>query len=289
MKVKAVGGQPFYFYVMKHIKIEIVANEHQQEELIALLDDHHAAGFEQTDDKLVAYFDEARFDKENVLSILNAFPYSVDEIEARNWNEEWEKNFEPVVVSDFVAVRAHFHQPVAGVRHEIVITPKMSFGTGHHATTYLMMQEMQGLDFNGKSVFDFGTGTGILAILAEKLGAQAIKAIDVDDWSLENAKENCERNDCQKINVSLSSNIPPQHFDLVLANINRNVILSYMPQLAAALSPQGQVLFSGLLVADEADVTAEAQKNGLRFKHKAERHGWLALLFNAASYTEQSN
>ncbi len=117
-------------------------------------------------------------------------------IEETNWNQVWESNFDPVIVDDFVAVRAHFHEPIKNVQHEIVITPKMSFGTGHHATTYMMMQQMRELDFAGKNVFDFGTGTGVLAILAEKLGAQKVIAIDNDDWSIENADENVKRNNC---------------------------------------------------------------------------------------------
>src|SRR5215207_6644629 len=156
----------FYFCIMKHIKIEIVANEHQQEELVALFDDYSATGFEQTDDKLMAYFVEDGFVQGEVLKILEGYNYEISEIEEKNWNAEWERNFHPVVVDDFCAVRAHFHGPILNVTHEIIITPKRSFGTGHHATTYMMLEQMRELDFTDKTVFDFGTGTGILAILA---------------------------------------------------------------------------------------------------------------------------
>ncbi|HUC83027.1 MAG TPA: 50S ribosomal protein L11 methyltransferase [Flavisolibacter sp.] len=268
---------------MKHIQIEIIANDYQQEELIALFDDYDATGFEQTDEKLIAYFNTDDFAKDEIEKLLEGYSYQQTEVEERNWNEEWERNFQPVVVDDFVAVRAHFHAPIKDVQHEIVITPKMSFGTGHHATTYMMMQQMRGIDFGGKEVFDFGTGTGILAILAEKLGAREIFAIDVDDWSIDNAKENFERNDCHNIHVSLSSQLPAAQFDVILANINRNVILDYMPQLVKTLRKNSQVLFSGLLVADEHDIAASAEGNGLSFVTKSERLGWVSLLFVNAS------
>lgn len=263
---------------MKHIKVEIRAKECQQEELIAMLDDCYATGFEQTDEMLAAWFEEG-FAKDAVLNFLKDHSYQLTEIDERNWNEEWERNFQPVRVDDFVAVRAHFHSSVENVDHEIIITPKMSFGTGHHATTYLMMRQMRSIRFNGKTVFDFGTGTGILSILAEKLGAKKITAIDVDDWSIRNAKENFAQNDCSTIDVSLSSTIPQQPFEVILANINRNVILDYMPQLAGALLYGAVILFSGLLVADEDAVKPMAQNFGLYLQHRQERDGWLSLLF----------
>ena len=200
-------------------------------------------------------------------------------MDEQNWNAVWEQNFQPVIVEDFCAVRAHFHAPISNVQHEIIITPKMSFGTGHHATTYMMMQQMRSIDFRDKTVFDFGTGTGILAILAEKLGAAKITAIDVDDWSIENAKENFERNGCNRISVSLSSKLPQDQFDIALANINRNVILQYMEQLLTIVKQEGLVLFSGLLAADEEDISKAAEQSGLRKTKRLERGGWISLLF----------
>lgn len=264
---------------MKHVQIDIIANDYQQEELIALLDDFHPTGFEQTDEKLKAYFEAIDFDQDDILKILEGYQFNVSEVAEQNWNAVWEQNFQPVVVEDFCAVRAHFHDPIVKVQHEIIITPKMSFGTGHHATTYMMMQQMRDLDFRDKSVFDFGTGTGILSILAEKLGAAKVTAIDVDDWSIENAKENFERNGCSKISVSLSSNLPKETFDIILANINRNVILGYMEQLAAIIKKNGLVLFSGLLAADENDITKAAEQFGLQLQKRGERGGWVSLLF----------
>jgi ribosomal protein L11 methyltransferase len=264
---------------MKHIQLEIIANQFQQEELIALLDEYNPSGFEQTDELLKAYFEEKDFAQEEIVKILQGYQYNRAELEEQNWNAVWEQHFQPVVVDDFCGVRAHFHQPILNVQHEIVITPKMSFGTGHHATTYMMMQQMRDIDFAGKSVFDFGTGTGILAILAEKLGAANVVGIDEDDWSIENATENFERNNCRNITVSLTSNLPKEKFDIVLANINRNVILAYMEQLVNIVKVEGLVLFSGLLVADENDIVTAATQYGLQLQKRQERAGWISLLF----------
>jgi ribosomal protein L11 methyltransferase len=143
----------------------------------------------------------------------------------------------------------------------------------------MMLQQMRHINFQNKSVFDFGTGTGILAILAEKLGALKITAIDVDDWSIENAGENFERNGCHRITVSLSSNLPNETFDVVLANINRNVIIQYLAALMKIIGPNGLVLFSGLMVDDESAMLEQALMKGLQLQNKAERHGWISLLF----------
>lgn len=263
---------------MKHIQLQIIANEHQQEELIALLDDFNPAGYEQTDENLHAYFEEDGFDEMAVKEVLSGYTYTLTLLDEQNWNALWEQNFQPVVVEDFCAVRAHFHQPINGVEHEIIITPKMSFGTGHHATTYMMMAQMQDINFKDKTVFDFGTGTGILAILAEKLGAEKITAIDVDDWSIENTKENSEQNGCSRILVSLSSQLPTVQFDIILANINRNVLLDYMHGLAAISKKQGVVLLSGLLLADEDVIMQAATAHGFQLRKKLDRNGWISLL-----------
>nr|HPH32305.1 50S ribosomal protein L11 methyltransferase [Chitinophagaceae bacterium] len=170
-----------------------VTDTELQQVLIAQLSEEGYEGFEENDSSLKAFIPEAGYEKEKVQNIADAHlvTFSATLIESQNWNAVWESNFDPVVVDDFVAVRAGFHEPVAEVELEIVITPKMSFGTGHHATTYMMMRQMRQLDFTGKKVFDFGTGTGVLAILAEKRGAADVYAIDYDDWSIENATENC--------------------------------------------------------------------------------------------------
>ncbi len=264
---------------MNHLQVSIAANEEQQEILISQLSDLGAEGFEQTESHLLAYFNELNFDSYAVNELLKGHSFLLNTIEEKNWNEVWESNFEPVTVEDFCAVRAEFHSPIPQVKHEIIITPKMSFGTGHHATTYMMMSDMRDLSFQGKKVFDFGTGTGILAILAEKLGASHIEAIDVEEWSIKNSIENAQRNNCHRINFHQTSQLPEDKFDLILANINRNVILEYLPVLKEKLNQEGQILFSGLLTTDEKVIDEACKREGLHFIRKKERNNWIALLY----------
>lgn len=268
---------------MRHLQLTIVANDYQQEELIALLNDFNPSGYEQHEEVLIAYFEEEGFNEGAIHPLLDGFDYRLAEVEEQNWNELWESNFQPVVVGDFCAVRAHFHQPIPNVAHEIIITPKMSFGTGHHATTYMMMEQMRAIDFKDKEVFDFGTGTGILAILAEKLGARRVVAIDVDEWSIENARENIERNSCRNIDVTLSTTIPDQQFDVILANINRNVLLQYAEQLNKACKQNSLLLLSGLLIDDSAGINEAFLKQGFGLVKQSERNKWISLLFAKGS------
>jgi ribosomal protein L11 methyltransferase len=263
---------------MSSIQISIEANEEQQEILISQLSDLGVDGFEQIDNFLIAYFKENTFKSYDVNELLKGRSFTTKTIEEKNWNEEWESNFQPVVVDNFCAIRAEFHKSIKDVEHEIIITPKMSFGTGHHATTYMMIEQMRDIDFKNKTVFDFGTGTGILSILAEKLSASAIEAIDVDDWSIANAKENIEKNKCSKIAVSMSSQIPNEAFDIILANINRNVILDYVSQLTNGLKENGYLLLSGLLSVDEKDIVEAFQHEKLKFFKRTERNNWISLL-----------
>lgn len=265
---------------MNSIQITIQANEEQQEILISQLDEVKANGFEQTEDTLIAYFAENNFDSYEVNRLLHNYSFTMATLKEQNWNQVWESNFQPVVVDDFCAIRADFHEPIKNVKHEIIITPKMSFGTGHHATTYMMIEQMAEIDFAGKTVFDFGTGTGILAILAEKLGAERVSAIDVDIWSIENAKENTEKNGCQNIDIQLSSILPDQPFDIILANINRNVILQYLPQLKKMVAENGILLLSGLMTSDGEDILQACKENQLELVKQTERNNWISLLFN---------
>jgi len=261
------------------IKIEDLTSE-QSEILIAELGDHGFNGFEEGENFLNAYIEEKNLNEDELQKIIawHQLRFTKNVIEQKNWNEEWEKNFEPVIVKDFVAVRAEFHQPVKTVKHEIIITPKMSFGTGHHATTFLMMQVMHDIDFENKTVFDFGTGTGILAILAEKLGASSIAAIDNDTWSINNAKENIERNHCRNIHLRLSNTLPATaKFNIILANINKNVIMEHLKALSQLVDENGQVLVSGFLPDDEPDILNLAYKIGLKHKHIFQRDQWIAI------------
>ena len=263
------------------IQLTIEANEHQQEELIALLNDFNPNGYEQNEHALIAYFPAEHYDSKAVETVLHGYDHSSKEVKQENWNKLWESNFEPVVVNNFCHIRAEFHPSLPNIKHEIIITPKMSFGTGHHATTYMMIEHMKDIDFSGKKVFDFGTGTGILAILAEKLGAAHIKAIDVDDWSIENAHENIRRNNCNKISINLSSELPPEAFDIILANINRNVLLQFKKDLKKASSKKGLILVSGLLKDDRQDIVNAFNEEGLKLEKELEKNNWISLLFRA--------
>jgi len=268
---------------MDTIQITITAGEREQEVLISQLDELGANGFEQTPEALIAYFSANRFNSYDVEAALKGFPHETGTIPEQNWNAVWESNFQPVVVDDFCAVRADFHTPITGVQYEMIITPKMSFGTGHHATTYMMMEQMRHLHFSNSKVLDFGTGTGILAILAEKLGAAAIEGIDVDAWSIENANENIQRNNCSRITLELGAQLPAGPFDIILANINRNVLLDYMHQLKKALVPGGKILLSGLLREDEAVINGACEKEGLVYIRGTEQNNWVSLLYERKS------
>jgi ribosomal protein L11 methyltransferase len=266
---------------MNHLQVTIpVTDPAQQEILIALLTGLGYEGFEQQDNALLAFLPETDFDAAGLSAILRLrdLDYTTTLIPEKNWNEEWEKNFAPVQVGDFCAVRAHFHPPMPDVTHELVITPKMSFGTGHHATTYMMLQAMQNLDFSQKKVLDFGTGTGVLAILAEKLGAAMVLAIDNDDWSIENARENIRENYCIKISLQKTNTIPRnQRFDIILANINKHVLLRNMADMRQQLEAGGVILMSGLLKEDFEDIENEAGSCNLSVSDRMTRGSWIGL------------
>ena len=264
-----------------YIQIEFQnISQEQSDILIAQLSEIGFEGFEEEENKLKAFIVSTVFD-EKLLKNISAplqLDFSKTIIEETNWNQVWESNFDPVIVDDFVAVRADFHEPIKGVEFEIIITPKMSFGTGHHATTYMMMQQMREIDFTNKSVFDFGTGTGVLAILVEKLGAKNILAIDNDSWSIENAAENIKRNDCTAINLRLADTAAMNgKFDIILANINKNVILENLEVLSKQLSVNGYLVLSGLLIEDEEDIITKSKKNGLKILKRDKRGNWLLL------------
>ena len=249
--------------------------------LIAQLSELGFEGFEEEPSYIHAFIDEKKIfadDLEKIIS-ANGLVYTKKYLPKKNWNEEWEKNFEPVIIGDFCAIRAFFHAPIADAKHEIIITPKMSFGTGHHATTYLMVKATGAIDFKNKTVLDFGTGTGILAILAAKCGANKVVGIDNDDWSIENAMENIKENDCSKISVQKDDSIAQTGvFDIILANINKNIILEHFNSFKQHLLAGGVLILSGLLSEDLADIEAEADKNRFRILSKLEKENWICLV-----------
>jgi ribosomal protein L11 methyltransferase len=257
-------------------------NSDQSEQLIALLSDQSFEGFEENENILHAFIPENKFDEKGFLQIIDIFPsliYASSIIENINWNKRWEDGFQPVIVENKVALRAGFHPPIKNIEHEIIITPKMSFGTGHHATTYMMIQLMLSADFKNKHVIDFGTGTGVLAIFAEKSGAADILAIDYDEWSIENTKENILQNNCTKISVEQASEFPTSNnYDIILANITLNVIIANMVFMAKSSEKSTKILLSGFLKADENNLTVILEQYEYKLITILQRGDWIAIL-----------
>jgi len=212
---------------------------------------------------------------------VNPLLFLIDKVEKRNWNEEWEKNLQPIKVDDQILVRASFHQIDERYPYEIVITPKMSFGTGHHQTTYLMLRNQLRVKHEGQRVMDAGCGTAILSIMAAKLGAREIEAFDIDEWSIENGNENVEVNGANNVRIRLGKigDLNFFHpFDIILANISKNVLLAEMGMYAAQLQTGGHLLLSGFYTHDIDDLKALATTFGLTERHRDERESWAALL-----------
>lgn len=259
----------------------------KSELLMALLCNLDFEGFEENENALLSYINEESFNEEPFLQLVKELnlTYKKQRIEETNWNAKWESGFDPIDVMHpktgklFAHVRASFHQPNSNAIHDLIITPKMSFGTGHHATTLQMMELMSEINFTGKHVIDFGTGTGLLSILAEKMGAASIMAIDNDNWSIDNTNENIMANQCKSIDV-----IKAEHClsldtkaDIILANINLNVILANLENIKSAASKQAVVLFSGILNEDKASITNSLQSNGFEILDIRSKNNWLVV------------
>jgi ribosomal protein L11 methyltransferase len=250
---------------------------------IGLLSEIGYYGFEESSAGLSAFIKQDDFDEERLTDITRSMDIAWEKklIEEENWNAIWERSFEPVVIPGKVTVRATFHAAAEGEGIEIIITPKMSFGTGHHATTWMMMDMMFGLDMKGKEVLDFGTGTGILAILAEKLGASRVDAIDFDPWCIENARENLSLNHCDRVVISQAEVLPVDRtYDVVLANINRNFLLENREGLVKLVRKGGRLLLSGFLAEDRTDVeNAYLPLAGQPLMFQ-ESNNWIGLTFS---------
>lgn len=267
-----------------YYQVEIlVESQDEKDIIIARLDAMGFEGFEEIQTSLRAFIPENSAGEASIHAMMKeiGLPYTFSLVEQRNWNAEWEAGFQPVVVDEFCAIRASFHAPVQGIEHDIIITPKMSFGTGHHATTYMMVEAMRDIDFTSKSVIDFGTGTGLLAILAEKLGATQIEAVDCDEWSIENAKENIHQNGCEHITVYKADSIDAlKQAHVVLANINRNIILQHFRSITEKTSKGGLIVFSGLLSGDFDDISAVAQNEfHLTLLKRNDKSNWISLVY----------
>lgn len=255
--------------------------------LIAELGDVGFESFVETDEGVLAYIQRqdwnvGLFDSIDVLKSKEfTISYAKRLIAQQNWNEEWEKNFQPIVINEECAVRAPFHDSF-NLPYEIVIEPKMSFGTGHHETTFMMLQWLLEIDCTDKKVLDMGCGTAVLAIMAKMKGASSVLAIDIDEWCVENSLENVQRNDCNTIEVQLGdASILPEEptFDLIIANINRNILLKDMQAYLKGLKKEGQLLLSGFYQEDLPKITDVCINLGLQYVGNKTKNNWVAAKF----------
>jgi ribosomal protein L11 methyltransferase len=273
----------------KELVFTLISDEdYQQDLLINELGEIGFDTFEETDFGFKAYIIGSKYNKEEIDSRLNpfhelfTFSYEVNIIPHKNWNEVWESNFEPIQISDQVYVRATFHQPQPNFKYEIVIDPKMAFGTGHHQTTAMILAYLLETDVNDKNILDMGCGTGILAILASKLGAKTLTAIDYDQLCFDSTLENTALNAIENVEVLCGSKeaIPNQAYDIILANINRNILLDQMERYAEVLKPNGIIFFSGFYETPDLEViTEEARKYDLKYIQHKKKDLWVAAKF----------
>jgi len=262
------------------------AEEYISDLLASFLGDLGFESFERVGEELIAYIRKDYFRQEAFDGLIHNFEYAdiisfeFKEIEQINWNEAWEKNyFEPILIDNICLIHSSFHTNLPDAKYAIVIDPKMSFGTGHHETTSLMITEMLKLDFSGKTVLDMGCGTSVLAILAAKKGADHITAIDIDPWCVENSIENIQKNITPHIQVKQGdvSLLKGNYFDVILANINRNILLQDIQQYAESLNSNGVLLMSGFYVEDIPALEKEASKFDLSPQSFQEKNNWAVV------------
>jgi len=270
---------------MDYIQVSITCLEDYREILIAEL---AAVGFDsflETDSGLEAYVPQDLFARDSFDEVIATYreAASLTVVEGIlpkvNWNEEWEKNYDPIEVDQLVYVRASFHAPKSGFRYEIVINPKMSFGTGHHATTFQLLSMQGKIDHQGKRVLDVGSGTGILAIMAQLLGAKQVEAFDIDSWCVDNGNENFDLNGVStRMGLGTIREVNPQGpYELILANINKNVLLDELAIYAGLLTSQGLLLLSGFYSEDIEDLVQAASAQGLTLTMQTTKDNWAAL------------
>lgn len=253
---------------------------------VAFLAENGFDSFENWEEGIEAYIPSEDFSEDELVEKITNFPYqgvellSVNAIPDQNWNEEWEKNFfSPIVIGDECVIHSSFHKDVPQVQYDIQINPKMAFGTGHHATTSLIIAALLEAELRRKSLLDMGCGTAVLAILAAMRGAAPITAIDIDTWCVENAKENSQINKIENIDIRLGDArlLKGMHFDVILANINRNILLTDMKTYASCLNEQGELYLSGFYTEDIPILEAEALKHGLKTLEYKEKNNWAMM------------
>ncbi len=273
-------------YLAYHFKV--IPAQPGSEILMAHLAELGFDTFESNEQGFTAFVEDkvhVNFKPEDYTFSDFTYEYKIEKIEQSNWNEAWEKNFEPVYINQLLCIRAPFHPPAKGYRQEIVIMPKMSFGTGHHQTTRLMCKAMFQHEFRNKSVLDMGCGTGVLAILAAKLGANSITGIDVDMWSAENSRENCSVNNVNEIkilqgDVTCLENESP--FDYILANINKNILKRDIPLYIQKMNPNALLFLSGFFISDQNELKALCAKLQLEFITSDSEENWAMMIFKKA-------
>jgi ribosomal protein L11 methyltransferase len=254
--------------------------------LIAELGEAGFESFVEEEDEVLAYIQKADWSLDilNDIQILTnknfKIRYGYKEIEQENWNVTWEQNFQPIIVDDVCMIRAPFHEPI-GVEYDIVIEPKMSFGTGHHETTHMMLQHILQLNVKDKTVLDMGSGTGVLAILTAMRGATKIDAIDIDNWCFLNAQENVVRNKMNLISIYEGdvALLKDKKYDIIIANINRNILLEDLPEYVKSLNKNGILLLSGFYTEDLVMITQKCVELGLKFEKNLERNNWVAAKY----------
>lgn len=278
---------------MKYIEVTIKAhpcNETITDVLAALMAEIGFESFVPCESGTQAYIQKTLFDEEALKNVLADFPipdtdiaYTLSEPEDKDWNEEWEKNFfQPIVIGERCVIHSTFHTDYPKAEYDIVINPQMAFGTGHHETTNSIIAELLDADLKGKSVLDMGCGTSILAILASMRGANPVTAIDIDDWCVNNSRDNIALNHIDNITVelgdaSLLHGRAP--FDVIIANINRNILLADMPAYTACMHSGSELYMSGFYMEDIPAIREKAESLGLEFTHHREKNRWVAVKF----------
>ena len=272
---------------MYHTRLTVTCDPLFSEILMAEISQAGFDSFLELGTGFEAYAEADRFDRHQVDEIREKYhqvkplSFTWDRIEKKNWNEEWENNYKPVVVDEKCIIRAGFHKIEKSYPYSITITPKMSFGTGHHQTTYLMLKAQMELDHKDKMVMDAGCGTAILSIMASKRGAKAITAFDIDEWSVVNGRENIEVNNCHNIEIRqgmISELTFEGNYDIILANINKNILLQELPQYVSYLNPEGFVLLSGFYEKDIPALMERAGQYRLVHVRSGARENWASLL-----------
>ena len=276
---------------MKYFEVTFTAqpcNEIVTDVLAAVMAEIGFESFVECENGSKAYIQQSLFDEESMKNVLANFPlpdtqitYTVVEPEDKNWNEEWEKNFfQPIVVGDRCVIHSTFHKDYPKAEYDIVINPQMAFGTGHHETTNSILGELLDAELKGKSVLDMGCGTSILAILASMRGASQVTAIDIDDWCVNNSRDNIQLNGISNITVELgdaSLLAGKKPFDVIIANINRNILLNDMHAYVACMHPGSEIFMSGFYVQDIDAIRQKGESLGLEFEHYREKNNWAAV------------